>query len=648
MDASQHNTDSTTQDRQHPPLGMASFNQAEREQWGKSIRLAMACINPSAHGDVIGGISSAAQDSATSDTASHHQAQELPHKKLSIAAHLKTLTRDLCSNLYDQIELLVRFDDLQGWKDSGCKHCVAWMNSELSISPSLAWEYLRVGREIRNLPVLTALFKAGSLGWSKVRQISRVADQENECLLSHAALDASVSDVERMCREYRWQTEEAEQEASTENARAMQQFAARSLTWREATNGNTEFRLCLPPESAQAFLQSIEHCLEQLHNDAQTERLPSDQTDKSDQANNGESSESERSRIHQRRADAAVLMAERSLLHAGRDVCTADRFQVVVSVDASELGMAATSDDVVHGTDADAGSKKADAAPSEAAAAQSEVAIKPKKRAIIERAGPIARETARRIACDCSTVTLTTRDGEPVDIGRKSRQWPPSMARAIRHRDKHCQFAGCDTTQHLQIHHIVHWADGGNTSMENGVCLCSEHHRQVHEGGLRLQRVDSIQGSSDQLFQDQRATAATTCEAERLLRNSRASFDAARSLMPCRHRFTVVTTDAKQTEHAEKVQNDSTRMEYPETASPPGTCKAEETGQERAENRNASANAGKCENTNNVTNSGIAEVKTAVADPENYAHPVPDDVCHSDSRRFCIDQLDKSAPATHY
>ena len=35
----------------------------------------------------------------------------------------------------------------------------------------------------------------------------------------------------------------------------------------------------------------------------------------------------------------------------------------------------------------------------------------------------------------------------------------------------------------MQAHHIRHWADGGETTLDNLVTLCSFHHRLVHEGG---------------------------------------------------------------------------------------------------------------------------------------------------------------------
>jgi hypothetical protein len=35
----------------------------------------------------------------------------------------------------------------------------------------------------------------------------------------------------------------------------------------------------------------------------------------------------------------------------------------------------------------------------------------------------------------------------------------------------------------VDAHHIQHWADGGETSMDNLVLLCRNHHRLVHESG---------------------------------------------------------------------------------------------------------------------------------------------------------------------
>jgi len=35
---------------------------------------------------------------------------------------------------------------------------------------------------------------------------------------------------------------------------------------------------------------------------------------------------------------------------------------------------------------------------------------------------------------------------------------------------------------------VQHWIEGGETSTDNLVLLCSHHHRLLHEGGFRIRR----------------------------------------------------------------------------------------------------------------------------------------------------------------
>ncbi len=101
--------------------------------------------------------------------------------------------------------------------------------------------------------------------------------------------------------------------------------------------------------------------------------------------------------------------------------------------------------------------------------------------------GPgIAPETARRLACDCALVALVERDGKPLSVGRRTRSIPPSIRRALLVRDGRCQFPGCERHRFVDAHHIVHWARGGATSLDNLVLLCRHHHRLVHEGGFAV------------------------------------------------------------------------------------------------------------------------------------------------------------------
>ncbi len=106
--------------------------------------------------------------------------------------------------------------------------------------------------------------------------------------------------------------------------------------------------------------------------------------------------------------------------------------------------------------------------------------------------GPIvAIETARRMACDSSVVHITdTADGDPLNVGRKTRSIPPALRRALRSRDGGCRFPGCTQRRFVDGHHIHHWADGGETNLSNLVLLCRHHHRLVHEGGFTLEQLD--------------------------------------------------------------------------------------------------------------------------------------------------------------
>ncbi|MFN8037519.1 MAG: DUF222 domain-containing protein [Acidimicrobiia bacterium] len=102
--------------------------------------------------------------------------------------------------------------------------------------------------------------------------------------------------------------------------------------------------------------------------------------------------------------------------------------------------------------------------------------------------GPVRPSTIRRLACEAILARLGV-DGESIDLGRRSRVISPKLRRALIARDGGCSITGCDRPhQWCDAHHIIHWADGGNTDLENTVLLCRRHHTQVHEHHGRLVR----------------------------------------------------------------------------------------------------------------------------------------------------------------
>jgi hypothetical protein len=95
----------------------------------------------------------------------------------------------------------------------------------------------------------------------------------------------------------------------------------------------------------------------------------------------------------------------------------------------------------------------------------------------------------RRLTCDGAVVALLEdSEGRTLDVGRRQRVVSTPLKRAVFARDEGCVFPGCHHTRFIDTHHVSHWADGGDTSLDNLICLCTTHHRLVHEGGFAIQR----------------------------------------------------------------------------------------------------------------------------------------------------------------
>jgi Domain of unknown function (DUF222)/HNH endonuclease len=106
----------------------------------------------------------------------------------------------------------------------------------------------------------------------------------------------------------------------------------------------------------------------------------------------------------------------------------------------------------------------------------------------IEQGPSLPVETVRRLACDASLLrVLENPQGEPLDVGRKTRSIPPNIRRALNSRDGGCRFPGCTHQRYVDAHHIEHWAAGGETKLANLVTLCRLHHRLVHEGEITIE-----------------------------------------------------------------------------------------------------------------------------------------------------------------
>jgi Domain of unknown function (DUF222)/HNH endonuclease len=280
--------------------------------------------------------------------------------------------------------------------------------------------------------------------------MTRVATPANESVLVHIARHGTAAHVEKLVRKYHW--------TQRRDAGKLEQqlHAQRHVNYFFDVNGELILNARLPPEIGAVVRKAIETAVEAL-------REPTEPPDTRGHVS-AETDAHESPTAGARRADALRHIAETFLARRGEDTgagASADRLQVVVHVDQAILSDASTAaDDEPHRCELDDGPA-------------------------------IALDTARRLACDSTIVgVVEDADGEPLDIGRKSRSIPAALSRALRARDGGCRFPGCDRTRFTEGHHIKHWADGGETKLGNLVTLCGFHHRLVHEGGFGLTVTD--------------------------------------------------------------------------------------------------------------------------------------------------------------
>jgi hypothetical protein len=108
---------------------------------------------------------------------------------------------------------------------------------------------------------------------------------------------------------------------------------------------------------------------------------------------------------------------------------------------------------------------------------------------LLDSGAAIGPETARRLACDAAVVPVVLGSaGEVLDVGRSTRTFPVAVRRAAWLRDRgRCAFPRC-TRPPADLHHIVHWAHGGASSLDNAAWLCAFHHWLTHEGRWQLRR----------------------------------------------------------------------------------------------------------------------------------------------------------------
>jgi hypothetical protein len=449
---------------------------------------------------------------------------------LELEEEITTLAAHIHAAEHRFLELIAEFDRRGGWKLGGHRNCAEWLHFATGLSRGAARERVRAARALRRMPLTSEAMSRGELSFSKVRALTRVvddlagtgpgaedgadvgdpeagaagvADSAREAELLAYARQCPTAEVERLVRG--WRLTSAADEVELERRRHASRYVAVS----PQGDGMYTLRGRLDPEVGALLMRALEAAEDALFRQGE------------DWAPEGGPRGPKTREVspRQRRADAIGLLAERALAagfgtvppkrgrKAGAEAaeeeagdesasgesgagesdgdasgtgCScaqpplsgtrAERYQVVLHVDQATLrGDEGGADPVGAAAETDA--------PGDPGAGP---------RSHLSDGTRVSAETARRLGCDAAAVTvLRGSDGSVLDVGRRTRTIPPALRRALEIRDGGCRFPGCGL-RFCDSHHIVHWALGGETKLENLVLLCRHHHRGMHEGGFKV------------------------------------------------------------------------------------------------------------------------------------------------------------------
>jgi len=356
-----------------------------------------------------------------------------------LADEITQLAGHLDAGTYQLLKLLGDFDENDGWGGDGIKSCAHWLNLFCGMNLGAARERVRVARALPELPKISEAFREGKVSYSKVRAMTRVATAKNEDALLSTALYGTASHVEMQVRLYR--KVKRIEALHDENLR----HARRELRWYTDDDGSFVVKGRFTPEQGAVIKKALEGAMDELFEEQKAVPIEvSAETEKSQMRESAVLSS-----IVTRRADAMERVAEGYLANQESESSGGDRYLVNIH------------------TEMDVLKADGDGAESE-----------------LEDVARVSAETSRRITCDSSVVHWKEdSEGNLLNIGRKSRTIPPAIRRALKRRDLGCRFPGCTCSRFVDAHHVKHWADVGETSMDNLVLLCRSHHRLIHEGG---------------------------------------------------------------------------------------------------------------------------------------------------------------------
>ena len=421
----------------------------------------------------------------------------IPENNQELGDEITRLAGHINAAQYRFLKLLAALIERGAWEGgSGMKTPAHWLNYYCGIDLGAAREKVRVAKCLSSLPLIDQAFSSGALSYSKVRAMTRTATPENEDYLLEIARHGTAQHMESLVKKY----QRAERLCSAEHIELQHQKREFSSYYDD--DGMLVFNGKLPAEHGAVFLKAMDAVLHEILKQEMGQAALDEKTDQQQQARpattSGNQTRQRKSPAQgateqctredrvahqvaaqtsgptpneaaagsadtfaldtvtytfpQKRADALLLMSEHLLSTLGQGLSPlagGDKYQVMIHIEANRH----------HETE------------------QAHCHLDNGR-----FASPLSPETLRRLACDASLVTvLEDSSGNVLNVGRKTRTVPPSIRRALTIRDGGCRFPGCCESRFVDAHHIRHWCEGGDTSLDNLVLLCRYHHRLLHQ-----------------------------------------------------------------------------------------------------------------------------------------------------------------------
>src|SRR6185312_10469263 len=328
-------------------------------------------------------------------------------------------------------------DSKRAFAGDGMKTAASWLRGHCRLSKAAASLVVRTGRALEQLPPAEAAHAAGALTAEQVDVIAQITSPKYAGridaqggtvdgvgqVLTRFAVERPHEELTRLVRQVLERLDQDGPEPDPTDERF--------LSFAQHADGSITGRFHLDPVGAQKVRAALE-----AHR--QADRPAGDQRT-----------------TGQQQADALVQWADNTLAAGSAPLLRRVKPQVAVKIGSGDLADPAT------------GRGAAD----------------------LGFGGVASAATARQVACDAELRRyLIDPDGELLDLGRSQRLVTRGLRKAVELRDEACVFAGCGApTWWCDVHHVVHWLFGGETSLANSALLCERHHTKVHHG-FRIER----------------------------------------------------------------------------------------------------------------------------------------------------------------